>query len=73
MNDENDVKIVREGGLPPLIYLLAYPDPNIQEHAVVTLRNLSVNTDNKVMIVGEGAQSREAERPHPQCTPCCRR
>ena len=45
------VKIVQEGGLPPLIALLRSPLDTIQEQAAVAIRNISVNAEYDVKIV----------------------
>ena len=45
------VKIVQEGGLPPLIALLRSPLDSIQEQAAVAIRNISVNAEYDVKIV----------------------
>jgi len=51
VNAENKVKIVQEGGLPPLIALLRSPLETIQEQAAVAIRNISVNPEYDVKIV----------------------
>ncbi len=37
------IRLVNEGALPPLIAMLRSPNEGIQENAVVTVRNISVN------------------------------
>lgn len=54
-NPENRVLIASSGGIPPLVQLLSYPDPKIQEHAVTALLNLSIDETNKRIITREGA------------------
>jgi hypothetical protein len=39
-----DSKIVQEGGLAPLIQMLGHSNEKIQEQAVATVRNLSVES-----------------------------
>ncbi|XP_031384103.1 U-box domain-containing protein 15-like isoform X1 [Punica granatum] len=52
---ENRMLIANGGAVPPLVQLLSFPDPNIQEHAVTALLNLSLNESNKRLIAREGA------------------
>nr|XP_016483573.1 PREDICTED: U-box domain-containing protein 15-like [Nicotiana tabacum]XP_018630600.1 U-box domain-containing protein 15-like [Nicotiana tomentosiformis] len=52
-NPENRTSIVNGGGIPPLVQLLSYPDSRIQEHAVTTLLNLSIDETNKRLISEE--------------------
>ncbi|VVB06114.1 unnamed protein product [Arabis nemorensis] len=54
-NPENRVLIANAGGIPLLVQLLSYPDSGIQENAVTTLLNLSIDEDNKKLISNEGA------------------
>ncbi|KAK9270022.1 hypothetical protein L1049_025595 [Liquidambar formosana] len=54
-NPENRVLIANNGGIPPLVHLLSYPDSKIQEHAVTALLNLSIDEANKKLIAREGA------------------
>jgi hypothetical protein len=39
---------VEEGAVPAIVSLLRSPVESMQEHAAVTLRNLSLNDDNEV-------------------------
>lgn len=48
------VRIVEEGAVPAIVNLLRSPVESMQEHAAVTLRNLSLNDDNEVRVVEEG-------------------
>lgn len=50
---ESRVLIANNGGIPPLVQLLSYPDSKIQEHAVTTLLNLSIDEANKKLISKE--------------------
>ncbi|KAK7243306.1 hypothetical protein RIF29_38099 [Crotalaria pallida] len=54
-NAENRVLIAENGGIPPLVQLLSYPDSKLQEHAVTALLNLSIDEGNKRLISKEGA------------------
>ncbi|XP_006403398.2 U-box domain-containing protein 15 [Eutrema salsugineum] len=54
-NPENRVLIANAGGIPLLVQLLSYPDSGIQENAVTTLLNLSIDEVNKKLISNEGA------------------
>ncbi|CAN8277027.1 unnamed protein product [Cochlearia groenlandica] len=54
-NPENRVLIANAGGIPLLVQLLSYPDSGIQENAVTTLLNLSIDEVNKKLISDEGA------------------
>ncbi|GAV63479.1 U-box domain-containing protein/KAP domain-containing protein, partial [Cephalotus follicularis] len=54
-NPENRVSIANNGGIPPLVQLLSYPDSKIQEHAVTAILNLSIDEANKKHIANEGA------------------
>ncbi|KAF4382134.1 hypothetical protein G4B88_009424 [Cannabis sativa] len=54
-NPENRILIAHNGGIPPLVQLLSYPDTKIQEHAVTALLNLSIDESNKKLIAREGA------------------
>lgn len=54
-NPENRVLVAENGGIPPLVQLLSYPDSKIQEHAVTALLNLSIDESNKKLISKEGA------------------
>jgi hypothetical protein len=55
MHAKNKELIVQEGGLPYIIALLRSPDRTLQEHSAVIIRNISVNEENEVKIVEEGA------------------
>jgi hypothetical protein len=48
------VRIMEEGGIPPLLALLRYNNEAFQRQGTVTLRNLSVHEENKIKIVQEG-------------------
>lgn len=50
---ESRVLIANNGGIPPLVQLLSYPDSKIQEHAVTALLNLSIDEENKILISKE--------------------
>nr|VDD30063.1 unnamed protein product [Brassica oleracea] len=54
-NPENRVLIGNAGAIPLLVQLLSYPDSGIQENAVTTLLNLSIDETNKKLISDEGA------------------
>ncbi|CAH8360782.1 unnamed protein product [Eruca vesicaria subsp. sativa] len=54
-NPENRVLIANAGAIPLLAKLLSYPDSGIQENAVTTLLNLSIDETNKKLISNEGA------------------
>jgi hypothetical protein len=54
VHDECEAKVVTEGALPPLIYLLRHEIKAVQEQAVGALRNLSVIPENKNRIAKEG-------------------
>ncbi|XP_028765462.1 U-box domain-containing protein 15 [Neltuma alba] len=54
-NSENRVLVAENGGIPPLVQLLSYPDSKIQEDAVTALLNLSIDEGNKILICREGA------------------
>ncbi len=45
------VRIAAENGISPLVAALRSADPKIHEHVLVTLRNISSNQDNKVMLL----------------------
>ena len=55
MHAKNKELIVQEGGLPYIIALLRSPVITLQEHSAVIFRNISVNEENEVIIVEEGA------------------
>ncbi|XP_047325153.1 U-box domain-containing protein 15-like [Impatiens glandulifera] len=50
---EKRISIAHSGGIPPLVQLLYYPDSTIQENAVTTLLNLSIEESNKKLISEE--------------------
>ncbi|KAH7846805.1 hypothetical protein Vadar_018402 [Vaccinium darrowii] len=52
-NPENRILVANNGGIPPLVQLLSYPDSKIQEHAVTALLNLSIDESNKKLISRE--------------------
>ncbi|KAK3010824.1 hypothetical protein RJ639_011508 [Escallonia herrerae] len=54
-NPDNRILIANSGGITPLIQLLSYPNPKIQEHSVTALLNLSLDESNKRHIAREGA------------------
>ncbi|KAF8085739.1 hypothetical protein N665_0649s0015 [Sinapis alba] len=54
-NPENRVLIANAGAIPLLVQLLSYPDSGIQENAVTTVLNLSIDETNKQLISNEGA------------------
>ncbi|KAJ6708625.1 U-BOX DOMAIN-CONTAINING PROTEIN 15 [Salix koriyanagi] len=54
-NPENRILIASNGGIPPIVQLLSYPDSKILEHAVTALLNLSIDENNKRLITKEGA------------------
>jgi vacuolar protein 8 len=54
---ENELKIVQEGALPPLIKLLRSRDVLIARQACGALRNVSVNDEAREDIVDEGGLS----------------
>ncbi|KAM2964621.1 hypothetical protein FF2_022387 [Malus domestica] len=47
VNADNCVVIAEAGAIPLLVGLLLTPDSRTQEHAVITLFNLSLCEDNK--------------------------
>lgn len=54
-NPDNRILIANNGGIPPLVKLLSYPDPKIQENTVTAILNLSLDEVNKSVITREGA------------------
>ncbi|KAK0581102.1 hypothetical protein LWI29_010071 [Acer saccharum] len=54
-NPDNRILIANNGGIPPLVQLLSYPDSKIQEQTVTALLNLSIDETNKRLIAREGA------------------
>ncbi|KAK9164329.1 hypothetical protein Syun_005231 [Stephania yunnanensis] len=57
---ENRLTIAREGAIQPLISLLSSPDPDLQEHGVTAILNLSLCEENKDLIAASGASNRSA-------------
>jgi hypothetical protein len=55
MNEANELPMMEEGVIPPLIELLRSLNERIQEHACVALRNLSMHPRCKLQIVQDGA------------------
>lgn len=54
-NSENRILVAENGGIPPLVQILSYPDSKIKEHDVTALLNLSIDEANKKLISKEGA------------------
>lgn len=54
-SSENRILVAENGGIPPLVQILSYPDSKIKEHAVTALLNLSIDEANKKLISKEGA------------------
>ncbi|XP_040378642.1 U-box domain-containing protein 4-like [Oryza brachyantha] len=54
-SQDNRVRIVAAGALPPLVALLSRADPLLQEHAVTALLNLSLCEENRAAVVDAGA------------------
>ncbi|KAE8658915.1 U-box domain-containing protein 15 [Hibiscus syriacus] len=54
-NTESRVLFANCGAIPLLVRLLPYPNHKIQEHAVTSLLNLSINDTNKKLIAQEQA------------------
>uniref|UniRef100_A0A1D1YB09 RING-type E3 ubiquitin transferase n=1 Tax=Anthurium amnicola TaxID=1678845 RepID=A0A1D1YB09_9ARAE len=52
---ENRVKIARAGAIRPLVSLVNSTDPQLQEHGVTAVLNLSLCDENKDLIAGAGA------------------
>ncbi|WOL16947.1 U-box domain-containing protein 4-like isoform X2 [Canna indica] len=52
---ENRLRIARAGAVAPLVSLLSHPDPQLQEHGVTAILNLSLCDENKEPIVAAGA------------------
>lgn len=53
-DDANRVSLAQAGAIPLLLELLHNADPKIQENAVTALLNLSINPQNKALIVDTG-------------------
>ncbi|OAY85834.1 U-box domain-containing protein 4 [Ananas comosus] len=54
-NTENRLRIAGAGAVRPLVALLAHADPQLQEHGVTALLNLSLCDENKAAIAEAGA------------------
>ncbi|KAK9080196.1 hypothetical protein SSX86_001871 [Deinandra increscens subsp. villosa] len=52
---ENRVKIARAGAIRPLISLISSSDPELQEHGVTAILNLSLCDENKEVLASSGA------------------
>ncbi|KAJ8486213.1 hypothetical protein OPV22_018698 [Ensete ventricosum] len=52
---ENRLRIARAGAVVPLVALLSHPDPQLQEHGVTAILNLSLCDENKGPIAAAGA------------------
>ncbi|KAI3673015.1 hypothetical protein L6452_39123 [Arctium lappa] len=52
---ENRVKIARAGAIRPLISLISSSDPQLQEHGVTAILNLSLCDENKEVLASSGA------------------
>lgn len=52
---DNRLRIARAGAVRPLVSLLSHPDPQLQEHGVTALLNLSLRDENKDLIASAGA------------------
>ncbi|XP_065020186.1 U-box domain-containing protein 4-like [Musa acuminata AAA Group] len=52
---ENRLRIARAGAVVPLVALLSHPDPQLQEHGVTAVLNLSLCDENKGPIAAAGA------------------
>ncbi|RRT33761.1 hypothetical protein B296_00056008 [Ensete ventricosum] len=52
---ENRLRIARAGAVAPLVALLSHPDPQLQEHGVTAILNLSLCDENKGPIAAAGA------------------
>ncbi|WOL17641.1 hypothetical protein Cni_G26434 [Canna indica] len=52
---ENRLRIARAGAVRPLVALLSHPDPQLQEHGVTAVLNLSLCDENKAPLAGAGA------------------
>ncbi|RZS13152.1 hypothetical protein BHM03_00044720 [Ensete ventricosum] len=54
-NPENRLRIAAAGAVVPLVALLSHPDPQLQEHGVTAVLNLSLCDENKTLIAAAGA------------------
>ncbi|CAA7032302.1 unnamed protein product [Microthlaspi erraticum] len=52
---ENRIKIAKAGAIKPLISLISSSDPQLQEHGVTAVLNLSLCDENKELIAASGA------------------
>ncbi|KAJ0228778.1 ARM repeat superfamily protein [Hirschfeldia incana] len=52
---ENRIKLARAGAIKPLISLISSTDPDLQEHGVTAVLNLSLCDENKELIASSGA------------------
>ncbi|XP_042375502.1 U-box domain-containing protein 4-like isoform X1 [Zingiber officinale] len=52
---ETRVRIAEAGAVAPLVSLVSHPDPQLQEHAVTAILNLSLCEENKAAIAAAGA------------------
>ncbi|KAF8083807.1 hypothetical protein N665_0751s0023 [Sinapis alba] len=52
---ENRIKIARAGAIKPLVSLISSSDPQLQEHGVTAVLNLSLCDENKELIASCGA------------------
>ena len=52
---ENRIKLARAGAIKPLISLVSSSDPQLQEHGVTAVLNLSLCDENKELIASSGA------------------
>ncbi|KAI7738192.1 hypothetical protein M8C21_018372 [Ambrosia artemisiifolia] len=52
---ENRIKIAKLGAIKPLISLISSPDPELQEHGVTAILNLSLCDENKEVLASCGA------------------
>ncbi|KAJ9567610.1 hypothetical protein OSB04_003576 [Centaurea solstitialis] len=52
---ENRLKIARAGAIRPLISLISSSDPQLQEHGVTAILNLSLCDENKEQLAASGA------------------
>ncbi|THU58941.1 hypothetical protein C4D60_Mb03t19780 [Musa balbisiana] len=54
-NPENRLRIAAAGAVGPLVALVSHPDPQLQEHGVTAVLNLSLCDENKTLIAAAGA------------------
>ncbi|CAA6662982.1 unnamed protein product [Spirodela intermedia] len=54
-NADNRLRFVREGAVRPLVSLMSSTDPQIQEHSVTAILNLSLRDENRDAIAAAGA------------------